>query len=128
MGGEKLSAVSNATNHQRWTPSRRCSGRILMNQSRPSAIWTFSLARQGGAGEVNGRRYGESRERRAVHGASPILRQPDGRHYRSCRERCGRRLAIVFYLEIQRYPELVYLAHPASVVLAPPRRSDTPIA
>jgi len=33
--GEKLSAVSNATNHQRWTPSRRCSGRTLMNQSRP---------------------------------------------------------------------------------------------
>src|SRR2546427_2527584 len=51
-----------------------------MNQSRPSAIWTFSLARKGGAGEVNGRRYGESRERRAGHGASPILRQPDGRH------------------------------------------------
>ena len=29
---------------------------------------------------MNGRRYGESRERRAGHGASPILRQPDGRH------------------------------------------------
>ena len=27
---------------------------------------------------MNGRRYGESRERRAVYGASPILRQPDG--------------------------------------------------
>ena len=33
-GGEKLSSVSNATNHRRWTPSRRCSGRILMSQSR----------------------------------------------------------------------------------------------